>query len=209
MKALNEQTIPNNTGTACTLKKGQRLRLTGETIIDVVAFDLHDLDDRLDQATTKALQKKIFLTAGDRLLARSGKPLLAIVADSWRGGTHDLEKGMCSASAYAYQLQSRQGKLEQQDARAVREAPNHGCWENLATALAPWKIAARDVPNPFNVFMTMAVDSDANRLGMTRTRPTKPEHIEFEAEMDCLVGISACPDTMVGGKPVGIVVYEA
>ena len=209
MRTLSEQTIPNNTGSACTLKKGQRLRLTGETIIDVVAFDLADLNDRLDQATTKALQGKIFLTAGDRLLARSGRPLLAIVEDSWRGGTHDLEKGMCSASAYAYQLQSRQGQLEAQDARAVREAPKHGCWENLVAVLAPWKIAPRDVPNPFNVFMTMAVDSDANRLGMTRTRPTRPEHIEFVAERDCLVGISACPDTMAGGRPVGIRVYEA
>jgi uncharacterized protein len=206
MHKLSEQTIPNNTGAACTLKKGQRLRLTGETIIDVVAFDLADLNYRLDQATTKTLQGRIFLTAGDKLLARSGRPLLAIVEDTWRGGTHDLEKGMCSASAYAYQQQLRQGKLEAQEARAVREVPKHGCWENLIAALAPWKIAPRDIPNPFNVFMTMAVDSDANRLGMTRTRPTKPEHIELEAEMDCLVGISACPDTMAGGKPVGIVV---
>jgi hypothetical protein len=115
---------------------------------------------------------------------------------------------MCSASAYRYQLQEKMGKLEKHDERAVREVPTHGCWENLTEALKPWGVAAEDIPNPFNVFMTMAIDGRTGTLAMTRIRPASTAHVDFVAEMDCLVGISACPDTMVGGKPVGIEVCE-
>jgi uncharacterized protein YcgI (DUF1989 family) len=202
------QTIPNNTGSAFVLKKDQRMRISGTTIVDLVAFDHANLRDRLDQAETKASQKKIFLTTGDSLLAKSGRPLLRIVADTYKEGTHDLEKGMCSASAYRYQLQEKMGKLEKHDERAVREVPAHGCWENLTEALAPWGIAAEDIPNPFNVFMTMAIDGRTGTLAMTRIRPASTAHVDFVAEMDCLVGLSACPDTMVGGKPVGIALLE-
>ena len=184
------------------------MRISGTTIVDLVAFDHAELRDRFDQAQTKSAQKKIFLSTGDALLAKSGRPLLRIVADTYTQGTHDLEKGMCSASAYSYQLKEKLGKLEKHDERVVREVPAHGCWENLTEALKPWGIAAEDIPNPFNVFMTMAVDGKAGTLSMTRIRPTSTAHVDFVAEIDCLIGISACPDTMVGGKPVGIVVSE-
>jgi uncharacterized protein YcgI (DUF1989 family) len=208
MKTLRQETLPNNTGAAYVLKKSQRMRVSATTIVDLVAFDHADLRERLDQAETKAQQRKIFLSTGDLLLARSGRPLLRIVEDTYKEGTHDLEKGMCSASAYSNQLKDKMGRLEKHDERAVREVPTHGCWENLTQALAPWGIAPEDIPNPFNVFMTMAIDAKANTLAMTKIRPAAIAHVDFIAEVDCLVGISACPDTMVGGKPVAIMVYE-
>lgn len=208
MRILTKETLANNTGAAYPLKKAQVIRVSGTTIVDLVAFDHSRLNDGLDQATTKVTQRKIFLSTGDRLLAKSGRSLLRIVEDTYREGTHDLEKGMCSASAYSYQLHAKMGKLEQHDVRAVREVPQHGCWENLIACLRPWGIAPEDIPNPFNIFMTMAIDAKANKLAMTKIRPTSPAHIDFEAEMDCLVGISACPDTMVGGKPVNVEIYD-
>jgi len=38
--------------------------------------------------------------------------------------------------------------------------------------------------------------------------PLKVAHMDLEAEIDCLVGISGCPDTNVGGKPLDVLIYE-
>ena len=132
--------------------------------------------------------------------------MLRIVEDTYTEGTHDLEKGMCSTSNY--QLKAKLGKLDQHQERPIGELPDHGCWENLAEALKPWGIAPEDIPNPFNIFMTMEIDGKTGKLAHTAIRPSETAHVDFEAEIDCLIGVSACPDPMAGGKPVDIMIYE-
>jgi uncharacterized protein YcgI (DUF1989 family) len=92
--------------------------------------------------------------------------------------------------------------------RNITKLHDHGCWENLTEALKPWNILREDIPSPFNIFMTLEIDGKRGKLAHTVIRPSKTAHVELEAEIDCLIGISACPDTMVGGKPVDIMVYE-
>jgi len=209
MRVLQQETIAANTGRAYVVRKGQRVRVSGTTIADFVAFEHADLRRRFDQSRTRALHRKLFISTGDFLVSNADRRMLRIVEDSYTEGTHDLEKGMCSASAYRYQLEARAGRLERHDERAVRAVPDHGCWENLTVALAPWQIAPEDIPNPFNLFMTMQLDPKTGSLGMTRIRPSRTAHVDFEAEIDCLVGISACPDTMVGGKALDVLIYQA
>jgi uncharacterized protein len=209
MKIIAQESIPNNHGRAYVLRKAQRLRIGGTTIVDLVLFNLHNLSERFDQARTKAAAGKIFVSTGDYLVSKSDRPLMKLIADGYTEGTHDLDKGMCSASAYQYQLKVRRGQLEKQGERSVKAVPDHGCWENLTAALKPWDIAPEDIPNPFNIFMTMAVDGETGSFCMSPVRPKKVAQVDFEAQIDCLVGISACPDTMVGGKPVAVTIYEA
>jgi uncharacterized protein YcgI (DUF1989 family) len=206
MRIIKQETIPNNTGRAYVVKKGQRIRVSGTTIVDFVAFNHANLRDRFDQDRTKASQDKLFLSKGDFLASKANRPMLRIVEDTYTEGTHDLEKGMCSTSSY--QIRAKLGKLDQYQERPIGEVPDHGCWENLTEALKPWEIAPEDIPNPFNIFMTMEIDGKTGKLAHTAIRPSKPAHVELEAEIDCLIGISACPDTTVGGKPVDIIVYE-
>lgn len=206
MRIIKQETIPNNSGRAYVVKKDQRIRVSGTTIVDFVAFNHSNLRDRFDQDRTKASQDKLFLSKGDFLASKANIPMLRIVEDTYTEGTHDLEKGMCSTSSY--QLKAKLGKLDQHQERAIGAVPDHGCWENLVEALKPWEIAPEDIPNPFNIFMTMEIDGKTGKLAHTVIRPSKTAHVDFEAEIDCLIGISACPDTMVGGKPVDIIVYE-
>jgi uncharacterized protein YcgI (DUF1989 family) len=74
--------------------------------------------------------------------------------------------------------------------------------------LQPFGIFPEDIPSPFNIFMTMEIDGKTGRLGNTTIRPSKPAHVELEAEINCLVGISVCPDLMIDAKPIDVVIYD-
>ena len=49
MTNLKKKTIPPNPGRAYVVKKGQRIRVIGRTIVDFVAFNFEDLRERFDQ----------------------------------------------------------------------------------------------------------------------------------------------------------------
>ena len=209
MKVLIDRVMPYNTGASFEVRRGQTIRIEGRTTADTVAFNLHNLRERFDQARTKVAQAKIFLRQGDRLLSKFNTTMLTITADTWRGDNHDLQKGMCSASTYklfggdlfeTYRLREIFG-IERSD------LPDHGCWENLIDGLKGYDIAAEDIPSPFNVFQDMKIDGATGRMDMTNKQPDRPEHVDLRAEMDCLVGISACP-WFGKGEPLHIVVYE-
>ena len=57
--------------------------------------------------------------------------------------------------------------------------------------------------------MTMEIDGKIGRLGNTTIRPSTPAHVDLVAEMNCLVGISVCPDLMIEAKPVDVVIYDS
>ena len=100
MILLQSQVVPKNSGAAWELKKGQRLRIAGRSIVDFVAFNLHDLVERFDQARTKTNQVKIFISTGDILYSKRNNPMLTIVEDTFAEGRHDLQKGMCSRTRF-------------------------------------------------------------------------------------------------------------
>ena len=87
------------------------------------------------------------------------------------------------------------------------DLPDHGCTENLSAALAPWDIAPVDIPSPFNLFQTLAIDGTTGRMANTSIRPRPGTYVDLRAEMDLLVAISACPDLTVGGKAIDVLIY--
>ena len=56
MAILKSEVVPKNSGAAFEVREGQRLRFAGRSIVDFVAFNLHDLSERFDQARTKTNQ---------------------------------------------------------------------------------------------------------------------------------------------------------
>lgn len=205
MKEILEKTVPPNTGWAGDLKKSQLIRITGTTTVDFVAFDRHNLRERFDQARTKVYNTKIFISTGDKLMSKSNKHMMTIIEDKYVEGTHDLQKGMCSA--YRYQLFKQEGRIKEYYLGDV-EIPDHGCWENLSEALKPYGIAPEDIPSPFNLFQTMKIDGTTGRLEHTKIRPKLGTYIDLRAEMDLVVALSACPDIVVGGKSVTVAICE-
>src|SRR5919108_2692640 len=156
---LKSQVVPKNSGAAFELKRGQRLRIAGKSIVDFVAFNLHDLTERFDQARTKTNQVKIFISTGDVLYSKRNNPMLTIVEDTFKEGRHDLQKGMCSLKRFEMVAQGSAKRIFAEgvdiNPKAAEEIPDHGCWENLTEAVKRWNIPPDDVPSPFKIFQTM------------------------------------------------------
>ncbi len=199
MAVLESMAVPKKSGAALVVKKGQRLRVAGRSIVDFVAFNLNDLHERFDQARTKTNQAKIFISTGDMLFSKRNNPMLTIVEDTFTAGRHDLQKGMCSRKRFEMVAQGSAKRLfaEGMDVnpKQPEEIPDHGCWENLSEAVAPWRISPDDVPSPFNIFQCMRIDPETGILYDTMIRPQGEAHVDFRAEMDCLVAVSACPES--------------
>ena len=88
------------------------------------------------------------------------------------------------------------------------QLPPHGCYENITHGVKGYDIIPEDIPSPFNIFQDMEIDGKTGRMDMTNKMPDKPEHVDLRAEMDCRVGISACP-WFGKGLPLHIVVDES
>lgn len=209
MKSILQKQMPYNTGYAFELAKGDILRIEGRTTVDAVFFDLHNVRERFDQARTKINNSSIFVSTGNALYSKSNAPMLMIVHDSLGIGYHDLQFGMCSAAGYAlfkgplyesYEIEKRFGVKRE-------EIPDHGCWENLAGALKPWEIAAEDIPSPFNIFQETKIDGSTGKMELVYKQLPEPARIELRAEMDCLIGLSACP-WLGRGLPVDVSVFR-
>ncbi len=211
ISVLDNVTVPKNSGRAFTVKKGQCIRVAGRSIVDLVAFNLHDLTERFDQARTKTNQCKIFISTGDQLLSKDNNPMLTIVADTFVEGRHDLQKGMCSRKRFELVAAGLSHRIfiegVDPNPRKPEDLPTHGCYENLSEAVRPWDIAPVDVPSPFNIFQTMRIDPDTGALLDTFVRPKDEAHVDFRAEMDCLVAVSACPESG-RGQAIRVEIFE-
>lgn len=191
--------VARNSGRAFEVLRGQRIRIIGRTIVDLVAFNLHDLTERFDQARTKSNQAKIFISTGDVLYSKRNRPMLTIVHDGFSQGHHDLQKGTCSRERFRLVAEGSAKRLftggTDLNPRTEAEIPDHGCWENLIAALEGRGIADVDIPSPFNIFQTMEIDPRTGAMLDTTIRPVEPTNVDLQAEMDCLVAVSACPES--------------
>jgi len=211
MAVLANRVVAKNSGAAFEVRKGQRLRVAGKSIVDFVAFSLRDLTERFDQARTKTNQVKLFISTGDVLYSKRNNPMLTIVEDTFKEGRHDLQKGMCSRKRFEMVAQGASKRVFAEgvdiNPKALDEIPDHGCWENLSEAVKPWNISEDDVPSPFNIFQCMRIDPNTGMMYDTMIRPKDEAHVDFRADMDCLVAVSACPESG-RGQAIRVEIYD-
>ena len=72
------------------------------------------------------------------------------------------------------------------------EQPHRGCFGNLAEALAPFGIVPDRIPVAFNLFMNVPVDGVTGELKVLAPLSKAGDHIVLEAEMDLIIGLTAC-----------------
>jgi uncharacterized protein YcgI (DUF1989 family) len=217
MARIEEVMMARNTGRSFVLRKGDRIRIYAESIVDLVAFNLANPRERFDQARTKANQAKIFLTTGDVLYSKFNNVMLTIMEDTFPG-RHDLQYGFCSFTRVSsngvegrpsYEVFWERSKREPFFAAMMQTAgiakkedlPDHGCWENLIDALKDYDIAPEDIPSPFNLLESIEVGPNGEMVWCTdrdRPPPSQPAVVELRAEMDCLVALSLCPERTLG-----------
>jgi uncharacterized protein len=171
--------IAPRSGTAFRLRKGQRLRVIdpqGEQVADLLAFNADDTGEVISSGRTLDYASRIFLTTGDPLYSNRSNVMLRIVDDTV--GRHDFLLTPCSADTF---------RIIYGD-----EQPHRGCFGNLAAALEPFGITPDQIPVAFNVFMNVTVDGGTGELKVEPPLSRAGDHVLFEAEMDLIIGLTAC-----------------
>lgn len=173
------QVIAPRSGTAFTLQAGDTLTVIdpeGEQVADLLAFNRHDVGEAISSGRTFDYASRIYLTKGDALYSNRSGVMLRISADSV--GRHDFLLAPCSREMFRILYDDRD--------------PPPGCFGNLAAALAPFGIAADHLPTAFNCFMNVPVDGASGAIRVLPPRSKPGDSIAFLAQMDLVIGLTAC-----------------
>jgi uncharacterized protein YcgI (DUF1989 family) len=172
-------TIEPRSGAAFTLNRGDVLTVTdlqGEQVADLLAFCQGDIGEVISSGRTLDYASKLFLTTGDMLYSNRSNVMLEIVADNV--GRHDFLLTPCSKDTF---------RIIYGDTN-----PHHGCFGNLASALAPFGVTEDMIPVAFNCFMNVAVDGNTGALRVDPPLSRAGDSIRFKAHMDIIIGLTAC-----------------
>ena len=192
MAAAPNTEIPPRSGVAFILKKGQRLIVIdpqGVQVSDLLAFSAVDSKETISNGRTFDYANKIYLTTGDPLYSNRSNVMLRIVDDTC--GRHDFLLTPCSKDTFRIIY----GHTD----------PHRGCFGNLAEALAPHGIKPDEIPCAFNCFMNVPVDGEKGTFTVEPPISKPGDHIDFIAEMDLIIGMTACSAGLSNGgtfKPI-------
>jgi uncharacterized protein YcgI (DUF1989 family) len=171
--------ISPRSGAAFTLDAGARLTVIdpeGSQVSDLVAYSRADVREVISNGRTFDYEETIALTTGNKLWSNRSNPMLTIVDDTV--GKHDFLLTPCSEDTFRH---------------FYPEHPVHrGCFGNLIAALAPWGLTADDIPTAFNLFMNVPVDGLNGAIKVLPPLSKAGDAITLVAEMDCLIGLTAC-----------------
>jgi uncharacterized protein YcgI (DUF1989 family) len=171
--------ISPRSGVAFTLQAGETLRVIdpeGQQVGDLLAFNGRDVREAISSGRTFDYVSRIYLTKGDPLYSNRSNVMLRIVEDTV--GRHDFLLAPCSREMFRIIY----GDTD----------PHRGCFGNLAAALEPYGIAADFLPTAFNCFMNVPVDGVTGEIKVLPPLSKAGDSIAFRAEMDLIVGLTAC-----------------
>jgi len=190
--------IPPQTGVAFELRRGQTLRVIdpeGEQVADLIAFSSADRREVLSSGRTIDYANTIYLTTGHTLYSNRSNPMFTIVRDDV--GRHDFLLTPCSCETF---------KIIYKHGEA-----HPSCFGNLCQNLARFGIEPDAIPTTFNIFMNVEVlPSGELKIGPPRSQAG--DSFEVRAEMDLLVGLTACSAEMSNNyafKPIDYEIGEA
>ncbi|KAJ7608808.1 hypothetical protein FB45DRAFT_380785 [Roridomyces roridus] len=184
--------IPPRSGVAFTLQKGQRLTIIdpkGCQVSDLLAFNQHDINEVISSGRTLDYASRIFLTTPDPLYSNRSNVLLRIVEDTV--GTHDFLLTPCSKDRFRIIYGDKE--------------PHRGCFGNLAAALEGYGVKEDQIPIAFNCFMNVPIDGTTGELKVLPPKSKAGDYITFVAEMDLVIGLTACSALQSNGgsfKPI-------
>ncbi len=176
---MNQQQIEPRSGVAFTLNKGDLLTVIdpeGEQVADLVAYSQTDIREVISSGRTLDYASKLFLSTDDLLYSNRSNVMLKIVHDDV--GRHDFLLTPCSKDTF---------RIIYGDTN-----PHQGCFGNLAHALKPFGIEPDDIPVAFNCFMHVAIDGNTGAISVQPPLSRPGERIVFKAEMDLIIGLTAC-----------------
>lgn len=186
--------IAARTGRAVRLRAGDTLTIEnphGHQVCDFWAFRDPDPAEYLSMAHTHTALESIIPRVGDVLVSNNRTAMLKFIDDT-SPGVHDTVIAACDAMRYL-----------QLGARGYHD----NCTDNLRMALRAIGVVLPAIPAPFNVWMNIPVATDG------RTQWKAPvskagDLVRFEALVDCIAVMSACPQDMTAVNGEGVAPSE-
>ena len=188
-------TIPARRGKAAYVEHGQQVRVInthGQQVIDTWAFNRDDLSECMSMEHLRTALGRIMARVGDILVTNQRRPILRLVEDT-SPGAHDTLLAACDR--YRYELLGCVGYHD-------------NCTDNLAAAMQELGLAAPTTPSPWNLFMNIPVQPDGS-LSFEPPVSRPGDYVLLQAEMDCVIAFSACPQDKVPINGVACTPTEA
>lgn len=189
--------LPPQTGLAFTVQKGEIIRVIdtdGGQVADLVCFAEKDSSEHFSSGRTVDYNNRLFLTEGHLLYSNRSRPMLTITAD--QVGSHTCLYAPCSQEMFEISY----GAAE----------PHPNCLDNLNMNLATYGVNADHIAAPFNIFLNVSI-SETGELTVLPARSRAGEFVELRAEIDLIVGITACSAGACNGyhcTPVDVEIYR-
>jgi hypothetical protein len=193
------ETIPPRSGAGFRLSRGQKLVVIdpeGRQVSDLLAFAADDLREVISSGRTLDYANRIYLGLGDKLYSNRSNVMLEIVEDTV--GRHDFLLTPCSKDTFRIIY----GDTD----------PHRGCFGNLAAALEPFGVEPDMIPVAFNCFMNVPVNGQTGAFTVEPPLSRAGDHIAFRAEMDLVIGLTACSALQSNGgsfKPIQYRIEDA
>jgi uncharacterized protein YcgI (DUF1989 family) len=167
--------------------------MLGQQVATFIAFNLHDYDEYLSTAHTRAANNALMLRVDDGIYSNRHNRMFTLIADSV--GRHDMLFPACDRQRY-------------RDDYGLEEHLN--CRDNFLKALDArgYSIPADRLPDPINWFMHVAIKG-RGEFEIREPLSGRNDNVLLKAHMDTLVVVSACPNdqnVMNGFKPTDILV---
>jgi uncharacterized protein len=196
MTLLRHVRLEPQTGTALVVKQDEWLEVIdpeGEQVADLISFAHADPSEWLCSGRTIDYANTIYLTRGDVLYSNRSRPMWRIIEDTV--GRHDFLLTPCSPEMF----------------RILYKTAGHhpSCFENLARSLEPFGISPDAIPTTFNIFMNVDV-MPSGELHIRPPRSRSGDRILLRAEMDLIVGITACSAELSNNgrfKPIDVRIH--
>ncbi len=195
--------VPGYAGAAARVESGDLFRVIdveGCQIADLFVLAAGNLMEMFSPSFTRQNIFKLVPKPGDALYSNHNRHMLTFVNDT-SPGRHDMAFAPCNRIFF-----------ERLDAGASH--PN--CQDNFFAAMSKIGMECATHPEPFNLYQnTVPGESGDYILGQTLTKPG--DYVEFRAEMDIIVVVTACSVDLpydgieaIGGKstPLRIEVFS-
>lgn len=178
MTRLKRIHLEPQTGAGLVVKRGELLKIIdpeGEQVSDLTSFARDDPAEWLSSGRTIDYANTIHVTAGHTLYSNRSRPMWTIIGDTV--GKHDFLLTPCSPETFAI----------------IYKTTGHhpSCFENLVRSLEPFGIKPDAIPTTLNVFMNVNV-LPSGELRILPPRSRAGDHMLLRAEMDLIVGVTAC-----------------
>ena len=204
LKRVQSDVVPKTEGRGFRIRAGQILRVVqieGGQVCDFNAWSAENPREYFWAGRTRIIESA-HLTKGNRLW--SVEPWMRVMftiredtvshAPSPAGARfHDLFYPRCNRRYHQLFFDEH-------------DRPN--CHMNLTRVAAGFGIGEELVHDTLNVFMKTGIDAN-DRIFAEEPDAKRGDYVDLEAEMDCLVAISACPGhTSPVLRSLGIEIYE-